>query len=82
MMCFGCPLPSKNSREYGSTPPTEAVTSASIRIDRRLQSIPEDEGESRASDQRITFETPLGVLFQLDTDLRRGRLSCLAIRFE
>jgi hypothetical protein len=48
-----------------------AVTSASNRMDRRLQSNPEDEGESRPNDQRIAFESPLGILFKVETASRR-----------
>jgi hypothetical protein len=52
-----------------------AVTSASNRIDRRLQSNPEDEGESRPNGQRIVFETPLGVLLQKNVENRTKRLA-------
>jgi hypothetical protein len=42
-----------------------AVTTAVHRIDRQLQQAPEDLGESRPSDCRIHFESPLAVLFRV-----------------
>ena len=42
-----------------------AVTAAADLIDKRLHSNPEDESESRENDQRVLFEAPLGIRFQI-----------------
>jgi hypothetical protein len=47
-----------------------AVTSAAHRIDTRLLADPEHEGESRSLGQRILFDKPLGVLYQVDAGRR------------
>lgn len=43
------------------------LSRATREIDRQLQSDPHNLGESRASSQRITFEPPLGVAFEIDS---------------
>jgi hypothetical protein len=45
-----------------------AVTVAIHELEERLAEDPENEGESRAGDERITFELPLSVLFQVFPD--------------
>lgn len=47
------------------------VTRASRLIDERLERNGDTEGESRAGDRRITFESPLGVTFLVDRAARR-----------
>ena len=43
-----------------------AVTRAAAELDRRLASNPTSEGESRSND-RITFEPPLALIFRVDS---------------
>jgi hypothetical protein len=43
------------------------ITRAAQEIDLRLQSDPRNQGESRASGQRILFRAPLGVAFEVDS---------------
>jgi len=50
------------------------VTAAAREIDRRLQSDPEHEGESRSEDLRILLIAPLGVNFVVEPDDRRVRV--------
>lgn len=52
----------------------QAVTAAADAIDRRLSRDPEQEGESRSQDVRVTFEKPLGVLFHVSVDERRVKV--------
>jgi len=40
-----------------------AVTEAAHRIDRTLQTHPEEAGESRSEERRVLLEAPLGVTF-------------------
>jgi hypothetical protein len=47
-----------------------AVTRATHEIEQRLHRHPQEEGESRGVDQRVTFVPPLGVLFEVDEDDR------------
>jgi hypothetical protein len=42
-----------------------AVTIAANELDRRLAHAPNDEGESRPKNRRITFVPPLGVIFRI-----------------
>jgi hypothetical protein len=44
------------------------LTRATREIDRLLQSDPHNQGESRASNRRITFQPPLGVIFEVDSN--------------
>jgi plasmid stabilization system protein ParE len=44
------------------------VTRAADRIDRLLAQNPSQEGESREQDLRVSFQTPLGVLFRVRPD--------------
>jgi len=44
----------------------QTITSASHEIDRRLARNPNDEGESRPDDTRITFAAPLAAKFTVD----------------
>jgi hypothetical protein len=46
----------------------EAVTTASAELDRRLADDPEDEGESRVNTLRITFEKPLAIYFDVNSE--------------
>lgn len=46
----------------------DAVTTASAELDRRLTDDPENEGESRGGDRRITFEKPLAIDFDVYPD--------------
>lgn len=55
---------------WGRSTDREAVTIASHALDQVLGRDPEDIGESRPDDQRITFATPLGVLYEVDTRRR------------
>jgi hypothetical protein len=41
------------------------VTRASHALDQRLAANGPDEGESRAEDERVVFEAPLGVLIEV-----------------
>jgi hypothetical protein len=43
----------------------EAVTHAVTRIDERLRTDPENEGESRPDGRRISAEFPLGIVFRV-----------------
>ena len=43
----------------------QAITSATHAVDHLLQLEPHDQGESRANDQRILFQPPLGVTFEV-----------------
>ena len=45
-----------------------AVTEAMYKLEQRLAEDPLNEGESRAGDERIAFELPLSVLFQVFPD--------------
>ena len=45
-----------------SAPDRDAVTAAAHQIDQRLQTDPDQQGESRPQGRRILFEPPLGVL--------------------
>ncbi|NUQ62498.1 MAG: hypothetical protein HUU20_08415 [Pirellulales bacterium] len=42
-----------------------AITAAVQAIDRTLQIEPESQGESRSHDQRVLFEAPLGVVYEV-----------------
>lgn len=42
-----------------------AITSASHRIDELLRSAPHSQGESRPEGQRIMFQLPLGLTFEI-----------------
>ena len=48
----------------------QAITEAVQAIDRRLESFPEQQGESRAYNRRILFQAPLGVVFEVDVQSR------------
>jgi hypothetical protein len=43
-----------------------AITVAAHQIDRKLRSDPFSESESRAADERVQFEFPLAVRFEID----------------
>ena len=43
-----------------------AITAASRAVDRALAANPLNVGESRGGDDRVMFEHPLGVMFQVD----------------
>ena len=43
----------------------QAITTATHAIDPLLQVAPNEQGESRANDQRILFQPPLGVTFEV-----------------
>ncbi len=45
-----------------------AVTEAMHTLEQRLADDPENEGESRAGDERIAFELPLSVLYRVFQD--------------
>ncbi|HEX8200089.1 MAG TPA: hypothetical protein VF590_06350 [Isosphaeraceae bacterium] len=47
-----------------------AVTAAVGRIDQRLRTDPEDQGESRDAGRRVLLEAPLGVTFSVQPDDR------------
>jgi hypothetical protein len=47
-----------------------AITAATTRIDQRLRTDPEDQGESRDAGRRILLEAPLGVTFTVQPDDR------------
>jgi hypothetical protein len=49
----------------------EAVTLASAEIDALLAHSPLDVGESRDGEQRITFVSPFGVIFEVRSAVRR-----------
>ena len=44
----------------------QAINAASTRIDPALEIDPLNVGESRGGDDRVMFEPPLGVMFQVD----------------
>jgi hypothetical protein len=48
----------------------DPVTRAAHAIDQRLQTDPENEGESRPGDRRVLFVPPLGVIFFVRPDDR------------
>lgn len=50
---------------WNDGPDRNAVTAASHRIDIRLANDPLNEGESRGGSERITFESPLQLLFRV-----------------
>jgi hypothetical protein len=43
-----------------------AITTATHRIDEELRHDPENQGESRSSQERVYFEFPLGIRFEID----------------
>jgi hypothetical protein len=47
-----------------------AITAAAHRIDSSLRVNPEDAGESRAEQQRVLLEPPLGVTFEVSPEDR------------
>lgn len=49
-------------------PVRQAITSAAHRIEQRLRRDPHNEGESRPSGRRVTFEPPLTVTFRVEAD--------------
>ena len=46
------------------------VTRAANSIDQELERAPETLGESRSKGLRVHFEAPLGILFQVRSDLK------------
>lgn len=44
----------------------QAITDAVQAIDHQLESFPDQQGESRADNQRILFHAPLGIVFEVD----------------
>ena len=46
----------------------EVITKASYSMDAQLQSDPESIGESRSEGQRVAFEPPIGVLYEVHAD--------------
>jgi hypothetical protein len=48
----------------------DAVTKAAHRTDQQLQRAPEQLGESRPTDCRIFFDSPLGILFRVILNAR------------
>lgn len=46
----------------------QQITSATDEIDARLSANPEAEGESRDENKRITFASPLAVVFRVEED--------------
>jgi hypothetical protein len=58
----------------------QSVTDASDQIDERLKQNPQDVGESRTGSLRITFDNPLGLIFNVsDADRRVTVLSVWSI---
>ena len=51
-----------------------AVTAASHQLDQALAVDPENEGESRPNEERVTFASPLGIRFKVYTDRRLVRV--------
>lgn len=52
-------------------PPLQARISAAVNmLEQRLSRDPLNEGESRDGDIRMTFESPLGISFVVDTDAK------------
>lgn len=51
-----------------------AVAAASHAIDQALENDPENEGESRPNNRRVTYALPLGVRFRVDAAQRRVRV--------
>lgn len=43
----------------------QAITTATHRVDQRLGNDPHNQGESRPQGQRIMFELPLGLTFEI-----------------
>jgi len=52
------------------SPAFRRISSAVVELERRLSTDPDNEGESRDSELRITFEEPLGITFNIDPDDR------------
>jgi hypothetical protein len=52
----------------------EAITAATITIDKMLQSSPNDVGESRSGNRRIAFVPPLGLAFAVDEGQQRAKV--------
>lgn len=46
-----------------------AITRATNRIDQELRGDPENRGESRGTQERVYFEFPLGIRFEVDRQL-------------
>lgn len=44
------------------------IVEAAAEIDRQLLKSPETAGESRSDDERISFVSPIGVLFRVETE--------------
>lgn len=44
----------------------QAITAATNRIDQELQHDPENQSESRGGGERVYFEFPLGIRFEVD----------------
>jgi hypothetical protein len=51
-----------------------AMLQASRRLDQQLHQAPQEQGESRDGQVRILFQTPLGVLFEVDEDKKLVRI--------
>jgi hypothetical protein len=51
-----------------------AITRASAAIDQRLHTNPHNQGESRNAGERVMFESPLGVQFDIIDDDRLVRV--------
>ena len=60
--------PLRQAWEQGDDAFRQAICKASHFVDMRLRLAPGDEGESRAEEERILFQAPVGVLYQVDTD--------------
>jgi len=56
----------EDEKIWQSASDRDAILRAMWDIEARVRNDPNDVGESRPNDQRITFATPLGVLFEID----------------
>ncbi len=55
------------SNIWVAAPDKSAVTKAANHLDARLRSDPLNTGESRAANERVEFDSPLGILFSVDS---------------
>jgi hypothetical protein len=50
------------------------MTSSTHKLDDRLQHNPLSEGESRERGRRVAFESPLGIVFEVDAEKKKVRV--------
>jgi hypothetical protein len=55
-----------NAWVQADSPTRAAIQQSVATLDNRLERDPENEGESRPSGLRVSFEAPVGILFHVD----------------